>query len=278
MRLTTTWFTGFLMTMIIAAGSCYAGAWTASKGNMYHKMTFNEYEADEAFSRSGGKQNFPGNGIFSETNVNYYLEYGITDDLTILGSVSYKWLESETTIMTSRANGFSDVDLGLKYRLLSGDFGIISVQGLVKIPELYDDDEDVALGNNQYDTELRLLYGRSLYPYIPGYFNIEAGYRFRAEEPADEFRYLVELGVDITDVIYGRIKLDGIAGMGNDDPGVSPTGNPTASLDYDVGKLDLAFGFRLSERWGLELGYRMDIYGEYTAAGDNISLALVMSH
>jgi len=64
------------------------------------------------------------------------------------------------------------MELGLKYRLLSGQGNVLSVQGLVKIPEFYDEDDAPALGNSQYDTEIRFLYGQSLSPTVPGYFNI----------------------------------------------------------------------------------------------------------
>lgn len=261
----------------LTAGPCLAGAWTAAKGALYHKATMNFYSADEQFNDSGSKRAMAGHGDFTDTNVSTYLEYGITDTLTVLGTISYKWMESEDDSMTARTEGLSDMEAGLKYRLLSGDFGVVSFQGLVKIPECYDEDDALALGNGQYDVEFRLLYGRSLYPVVPGYFNVEAGYRFRAEEPADEFRYLVELGLDFSSALYGRAKLDGILGMGNDDPSTNSAGNPTATLDYDLGKLDLAFGCRISPRWSFELGYRAEIYGKNTAAGENISLALILS-
>ncbi|SDT87706.1 hypothetical protein SAMN04487931_102312 [Desulfobacula phenolica] len=267
-----------LIMVVLSTGSVFAGAWTAKKGAIYNKLTFNIYDAEKAFNDSGDKNEFPANGDFSDTNIAYYVEYGITDKITVLGSVSYKWLKSEDDTIINKTTGFSDLDMGLKYCLVSGDFGVVSAQALVKIPELYDDDEAVALGNSQYDTEFRLLYGKSLYPFLPGYVNIEAGYRLRAEEPADEFRYLLELGIDMTKKIYGRVKLDGILGINNDDPILDYNANPTATLNYDLGKLDLALGFKLSGPWSLEFGYRTDIYGKNTAAGDNVSFSFIAAY
>ncbi len=278
MKITGKWLLLALIIVGLAAGSCYAGAWTADKGVVYHKLSGNAYSADKAFNNSGSRQSFPDHGEFSDTNITYYMEYGVLDNLTILASVAAKQLKSEDDLQIARTRGFSDLDLGLKYRFLSGDFGVMSIQGLIKVPEFYDDTDAVPMGNGQYDTELRILYGRSLYPFIPGYFNIEAGYRFRAQEPADEFRYLVELGMDITPIIYTRVKLDGITGMDNADLQVGPTGNPTTTLDYDLGKLDLALGFKLSKPFSLELGYRKDIYGKNTAAGENFSLSMIVSY
>ena len=53
-------------------------------------------------------------------------------------------------------------------------------RGLVKIPETYDEDDDVPLGNGEYEFEGRLLYGKSMWPVIPGYVNLEAAYRKRS--------------------------------------------------------------------------------------------------
>jgi len=268
-------FLSVLMACFIAE-SAFAGAWTRGKGGWYHQVTGNYYTADESFNNDGDKVNFGDNGEFTDKNVSYYLEYGLLDNLTATGSWSYKWLESENDYIINETNGLSDLEVGLKYQLFpTGSGGICSFQTLVKIPEAYDEDEAVPLGNSQYDYEFRLLYGQSLYPHIPGYFNTEAGYRFRAEAPADELKYLVEFGVDFTKQVYGRVKLDGTLGMDNADDISAMSNNPTASYDYDLGKLDVALGWKLLKEWGMELGYRPEIYGKNTAAGVNWSLSLI---
>jgi hypothetical protein len=159
--------------------------------------------------------------------------------------------------------------------MTTGHGGVFSAQALVKIPEAYDEDDDVPLGNGQYDYEARLLYGQSLYPRFPGYVNAELGYRFRAEDPADELKYLIEAGVDFTSTLYGRVKLDGILGMDNAEEGSRNNVNPSATNDYDLGKLEAALGWKCLKDWGLELGYRPEIYGKNISAGENFSLAII---
>jgi len=104
--------------------------------------------------------------------------------------------------------------------------------------------------------------------------NLEAGYRFRAEEPADELKYLLEFGVDFTKKLYGRIKLDGTYGMGNAEKGSAFSDNPSATFDYDLGKLETVLGLKISDQWGTELGYRKEIYGKNISSGENWSLAV----
>ena len=259
---------------VLIAGPVFAGAWTREKGGVYAQITANKYTADENFDNDGNKEDFADNGEFSDENMNLYLEYGLADELTMVASWSYKWLEYEDDLVRNETDGFSDLELGMKYRLFEKNGGVGSIQALVKVPEAYDEDDAVPLGNAQYDYEFRFLYGQSLYPHFPGYLNLEAGYRFRAEEPADELKYLLEFGADFTKKLYGRIKLDGTYGMGNAEKGSAFSDNPSATYDYDLGKLEAVLGFKISDQWGTELGCRQEIYGKNISAGENWSLAV----
>ena len=196
------------------------------------------------------------------------------DNLTVINSLTYKWLYNDNDQIRSKGLGLGDVDLGLRYRLLDSEkIGIVSTQLIVKIPGPYDKKDPLPLGNGQFDTEIRLLYGRSLYTWIPAYGNVEFGYRWRAGEPSDEIRYLVEFGVDITKALYGRIKLDGTLSLDNGSK-LDSGGNPTTTNNFDLGKLDVALGYKITPAWGVEIGYRPDIYGQNTAAGANYSVAV----
>ena len=271
--------TVFLFTVsimiFVSLESCFAGAWTLERGAMYNKLAANYFYADEEFDDSGDRQDFEYNGDFEDMNLNYYMEYGLMDRLTLITSLYYKYLRKEDDTVEMKTYGIGDMDLGIKYKLIEGSNGVLSAQGLIKVPEAYDENDSVPLGNGQYDTELRLLYGRSLWPYIPGYCNLEIGYRWRAEEPADEFRYLVEFGMDFSKKAYGRVKLDGILGMDNGNEIEYGEGNPSATNDFNLGKLDIAFGYKVAPKWSVEIGYTPTIYGENTAAGATYSVALI---
>jgi len=260
--------------VLMSAGVVFAGAWTQEKGRSYHRVAVNYYYADEEYNTNGDFRSMPFNGEFTDFNLNYYVEYGILDELTVLGSVYYKMIEREDDYYKYETNGMGDLDLGLRYRIDHSRIGIFSVQGLVKIPELYDEDDAMPLGNGQYDYELRLLYGRSLWPVIPGYMNLEAGYRWRAKAPADEFRYLVEIGSEFGKNFYGRAKLDAIVSMDNADDATDAFGNPTNTLEYDLAKLDLTLGYHMTKEWGLELEYTPAVWGENTAKGATWTVAV----
>ena len=260
--------------MTVSATTSFAGAWTAKKSAFYEKLAFNYYYAHQSFDHSGDRRGMPNNGNFTDYNISNYLEYGLLDNLTLINSLSYKWLESEDDAGRAKGYGLGDVDLGLRCKLLDSEkIGIVSSQILVKIPGGYDKNDALPLGNDQFDTEVKFLYGRSLYPRIPGYGNVELGCRFRAGDPSDEIRYLVEFGFDLTKRIYTRAKLDGIFSVDNGRK-ADNSGNPTATNNFDLGKLDLTLGYQITPTLGLEGSYRPDIYGQNTAAGANYSLAV----
>jgi hypothetical protein len=260
--------------MLMTAGSVFAGAWTQEKGKSYHRMAANYYDADEEYGADGNSRPMSFNGKFTDFNLNYYMEYGILDEFTVMASVYYKMIKREDDDYKYKTNGMGDADLGVRYRLHSSNIGIFSLQGLVKIPEFYDEDDALPLGNGQYDYEMRLLYGRSLWQLFPGYMNLEAGYRFRSQAPSDEFRYLVEIGSELGKNIYARGKLDALLSMNNADALADDFGNPAGTPEYDLAKLDLTLGYHITEALGLELGYTPALWGENTAKGATWTVAI----
>lgn len=271
-KLTALIFVFAFISLFSATGICYAGAWTMKQGKFYDRFGINYYFANEEFDNDGDRRDFAADGEFKDFHLSNYIEFGIADSITLINSIYYKSIEKEDDNVKQETRGIGDIDVGAKFKIAEGPWGILSSQTLVKFPA-YDDNDDLPLGNGQIDFEIRLLYGRSLYPYIPGYCNFEIGYRWRFEDPADELRYLVEFGVDFSTNIYGRVKLDGIYSMDNG-KNTDTSGNPTTTNNFDLGKLDTALGYKISQGWGIELGYTPEIYGQNTASGATYTVAL----
>lgn len=259
--------------ILLSIHLCFAGAWTMQKGKLYDKAAFNYYFADDGFNRDGNRTDFALNGEFRDMNLNNYIEYGLSDRITLINSLYYKSIKKEDDLREMKTYGIGDIDLGMKLKVSEGSWGVFSTQGLVKIRGPYDKHKALPLGNGQSDVELRLLYGRSLWPHIPGYCNFEIAYRWRFDDPSDELRYLAEFGMDFSRKFYGRIKLDGILSMHNGSH-FDITGNPTTTNNFNLGKLDMALGYQMTNSWGVEIGYTPEIYGQNTAAGATYSFAI----
>lgn len=265
------WPQGLLLGLAALPTLVQAGAWTPNEGSAYHKFALNTFSSESSFGPA-----VPGFRKFTDNNFTYYVEYGITDTLTFYGSLPIKRLTSETVDGTARSSGVGDIDLGLRRRLYFDGTSVVSASVLFKAPYAYDKNAAVPRGNGQVDLEARVLYGRSLGRY--GYFGLEAGYRYRAGAPADEFRYLLEYGFDASDKVYLRTKLDGIAGLRNSSGTSNTSRNPTLNLDFDLGKLETTAGFKFSKTLAGEFTVTQNLYGSNTLRGTNYSLALVYAY
>lgn len=259
--------------ILVAPQMALGGAWTAKKGGMYNKLALNLFWADESFGTGGGKEDMANNGEFTDYNLTYYGEYGLVDRLTILGSIPLKRIRVRDDDSATETTGVGDIDLGFKIRFLEKPF-VFSIQSLVKIPPEYDENSRLPLGNGQLDLEFRLLIGKSLWP-LPMYFGLEGGIRFRAEEPSDELRYLVEVGGNVTKSFYLRTKLDGTESLKNSDIVSSISGSPVTTLEFDLAKLELTAGYSFKKSLGGEFTLTLPLFGENTAAGFNLQFAVV---
>ena len=266
----------FFAASLILPTYASAGAWTAEEGAVYLKGAVNYFETSNRFGPENGFENF------QNTNFNVYLEYGIKDNLTFFTTGSFSDLENRSNGVETSGSGIGDIDVGLRYRLINGPV-IVSVQGLFKAPYLYSDDSELPLGNGQEDFEGKLLVGKSFGKL--GYGGLEVGYRVRTDAPVDEFRYLVEYGIDVTDKTYLRTKLDGIHAAGSSDvdlglnsPLTAETAlNPQLPLEFDLGRVEYTAGYKLSDTIAAEITGTTAIYGDNTLKGTNIQVALVSS-
>jgi protein XagA len=249
----------------------HAGAWTPDAGSAYQKLAFNFFRSDASFS--AGQDRRQGFKEFTNTNLTYYLEYGIRDGLAFFGSLPAERLTQRTKGRNEvETFGFGDVDLGLRYRLWNRGV-VFSTQFLFKAPYLYDRGNRLPLGNGQEDLEGRLLLGRSLGRL--GYFGLEGGYRYRRGAPSDEFRYLVEYGFNATDRVYLRAKRDSISAIGNGEKVDGGRGNPQLRNEFDLGKLELTAGYGFTKIWFGEFTFTPNLYGRNTLRGENFQLAVV---
>jgi len=270
--------------------TAHAGAWTAKKGDTYLKGAVNYFDTSSRFG-----DDLPDFENFQDLNFSVYVEHGLQDNLTLFSSTAFKDIEQTSAGVTTSNSGLGDVDIGLRYNLKNAP-AVISLQGLVKLPYLYSETADLPLGNGQVDVEGKVLVGKSLGPL--GYFGLEAGYRYRAEAPVDEFRYLVEYGFDLNENIYLRTKLDGTLGLGNVSEGaslenVSVPGNPFSGINdaivngtnnslnaslplkFDLGRLEYTAGYKFGSGWAAEVTGTTNVYGDNTLKGTNIQFAIV---
>jgi hypothetical protein len=275
-----------LLILLLLPATSHAGAWTQKQLHMYSRMSADYFHSSRNFDEDGDLVDRPNNGTFESWTFTYYGELGVTDWLTAIANLPYKYQTLDDDTARNETWGVADIELGAKMRLIE-DPVVLSVQALVKIPEAYDMDDAVPLGNGQYDYEGRVLLGKSLWPCIPGYCGLEVAYRYRDSGPADEFKFLAELGSDLKWGFYARTKVDGTISMGNAETVVSPELS-WLSTEYDLIKQEFTLGWNLGKGIGphipelargldVEFTYTPYLWGRNITAGDSFNLAVAWS-
>lgn len=275
------------MSFLLLPRLVLAGAWTQPKGTIYQRLSYDYYSTDENFGSGGGYDDAArrrdSRYKFISRVIAWYGEAGVYDNLNLNWNLIHKdmaWtkekISSGKRVKGSTHNCPGDLELGVKYSFLNGP-SALSAQFIFKSELFYDKNETIMPGTNQSDYEIRLLAGRSLWPF--GYLNLETGYRWRTQAPADEFRYLLEYGLSWKR-LYGMLKLRGVLSADNADmPDGSLSGtykyNPSLGLEYDLGALEFTFGGRLPMGFALEGRFSQDIYGKSVAKGYTLGIGLV---
>lgn len=184
-----------LATGIFISNQAFA-QWTQAKGSAYNQIGLSYYKTTEKFTTLELDSEGETVGLeapittndteeFTSTKINYYSEYGILDNLTIILSAPYDWQKSNDVMKFTNADGPSgvgDIKVGLRHKLVDNLFGsgvIMSAQVEVKIPEAYkygDPVTELSLGDGQYDYEFALQFGRGL---GGGYLWVDTRYVYR---------------------------------------------------------------------------------------------------
>lgn len=162
-----------------------AGAWTRSQGSGLVSMPVSYTQADEGFDENGDREE---RLEFEMKEIAPKLEYGMLDDLTIGVQPKFRSVEVETADGGKATNsGLAESDVYLRQNLWRKGDASLSAQGLVKIPLNSDESDPAALGRDQVDTELGLMYGNRVRGDASTFFyNLDIGYRRRFEAPDDQ--------------------------------------------------------------------------------------------
>jgi hypothetical protein len=162
-----------------------AGAWTRPQGDTLLSLPATYTTADEGFDLDGNRVD---RLEFEMVEVAPYFEHGLLDGLTFGLQPKYRFVEVETSDGERISNsGIAESDVLLRKRLWSEGDAAFSAQGLVKVPLDPQEDHAAALGRDQVDAQLSLLYGnRHRLDTGTFFYNLDVGYRHRLDDPDDQ--------------------------------------------------------------------------------------------
>ena len=129
-------------------------------------------------------------------------------------------------------------------------------------------DTRIPLGTAEMAADLRLLLGRSLYPF-PGYATGEVGYRVRRGPFGDELLYALEAGAAVGHLLF-RLNISGVRS-------VSTCGDAAVAGvvgDQDILNVSPGVIYRLSRSHELNVDFNHVASGCNSSAGSGVSLGI----
>lgn len=289
-----------LALVVPAAGQAPAQSWVQPKGSLYLKTSVHVLYTEDEFDFRGERQEIftedatRSNTSFHNVAVTEYVEYGISNRLTLVSRLAFVITATRETLtplpgaaprrITRRNTGLGDAAFVLRTPLLRRPVAV-ALQAGVKVPLGYDrlpDNDGPSPGTGRVDGEVQLNAGWSLFP-TPAYLSLGGGYRRRGGELHDEVIYNVEAGYQAAR-LFLKVRLDGLQNT-KDPPDVAgativtplPGGvlNQVIVGDQDILKLSLETSVAMNERVSLSAEAFHTLAGKDTVAGTTYSLAVV---
>ncbi len=270
--------------------AAHAGAWTQKKGGLFIKLGMLRFESTSQYLLSGDREKLSNLGRVVDVSVYSYLEYGLSDNMTVLASLPVKRITFDCAVEDCRksSSGVADLQFGLRYRLAAQPW-VVSIESTLKLATGYEtslgDELESAppLGDGQTDYDLRILAGKSLFNHS-GYLNLEAGYRARSKAPVDEIPFSVELGVNLTKEYLLIGKIHGVRSISEDQAqrnfrivdGRIVNFVGTGAVE-DFMKAQLQFIYRLSPNVNLAFEFDQVLTGRNTSHATTFGGSIILS-
>ncbi len=174
----------------MSLSSAQAAGWTMPRGE--GRVIVNGFwsNSDKAYNDRGKTVEI---NDYRKTEVYALSEYGLTDDITLIVTPSFRDVSVKGSGQDSSGLGYTD--LGARFRIGQGSNWVFSVQGVARIPGRKREDNLAQVGSTDAEYDLRAQVGTSFGTADRGGFLIvEGGYRVRADDPPNEFHADITAG------------------------------------------------------------------------------------
>jgi hypothetical protein len=182
---------GLALLPTLAAAS---SPWLPAPGEFYSEFRAGHASVGRVFDNDRNSVGLGAQAIAEERSLASYNEVGWKRNLSLVIAVPAvsRTLRVDSLRQSYTNTGLSDLELGLRYRLLQGPTAL-AVEADWKAPLGYDRLATPALGSGQQDITGLLLFGAPIAG--RGFVQVASGYRYRFELPLDEYLVSGDLAV-----------------------------------------------------------------------------------
>lgn len=244
-----------------------AGAWVMQEGRWQVIHNTSYYHSDKRFDVFGNSVSQP---AYTKYEYNPYIEYGLMDHTTVGANLFVQKVHQSG----NDNYGISDAELFVRSRLYQAkpkwkrSEVVISVQPMVKLPGLFEDDRQPKIGSDDGDIGLSIFAGHSFnYFKQVTYSEAEFQYRHRLGDPADQLRFNYTLGQAINHEWHVLLQSFSTSSV---DTVRGAAFTQTSADDSDVIKGQISGVYRYNDDISLQGGAFMDLYGRNAGAGTGV--------
>lgn len=231
-----------------------------------HISVWNGFSSSRTYWDRNGKVKSQGCTSHNySTHVSY--ERGLSYDHTFLAKMGYKVTECGG----GRAEGFTDIEIGLRGRLNPYRNGR-SWEARLIIPTGYDRRSSRRIGYGRFGLDLAVARGDTYGSH--DYIEYQAGFRFYEGPPAHQFRAHVQRGWPLRkgETARANVRLQGILSFGNgEEEGISFVDHSRLP-EFDVVKISGEIKSEVDDDWTIAAGMSMNLLGRNTGRSGGFHL------
>jgi len=181
-----------------------SGGWTLQRGEAWVEASVSYLQYDELWQQSSPFLTLQ--RPVTDLGLRVYAEYGLRDNLTILGQLPYRMVSTDAdpvgapdftdTLPNGTLNYLGNYRLGARYRVLNRNQTAVSVQGIVESNNSdLNQITGLQTGFDAWSVEMLVAFGKSFpQSYLAGH----GGMAIRTNGYSEEFLGQLEYGVNLT--------------------------------------------------------------------------------
>lgn len=183
---------GLACLAILTPSATRAGAYTLPGGEAKVFLSGLATAGDHYYDGAGRLKS---RSRFKKWDLQVYGEYGVTGFVTLFASTALERIRIGGTDR-SRRSGLGRSEFGARVKIVDADGWIASVQSSGVVAGAKNSRELAVVGETDDQLDVRALVARSFTAFErPVFIDVQAGYRVRSGDPADEFRFDATVGL-----------------------------------------------------------------------------------
>jgi hypothetical protein len=254
-----------LVLSALLPSTALAGAWLLPPGDWSTEIRGSFFNADTYRNIDGDRATLPGGGVMEQRSLSAWNEFGWKDHLGVMVAIPFvstsRRFADDSRLPSQTVLG--DMVLGARYALKGGATAL-ALNAMWKAPMGYNRLIQPAPGTGQQDLTGTLAFGAPIGS--SGFIELEAGYRYRFDAPADQIVAAGNAGFWIGNLLIGG-RYEGAAAAGD---GETPTDKITEHLAGPV------FLYRVDDHIDLSAGSMHTAAGENALHADRVYVALTV--